>query len=259
MPRIERLAAGFADGADYRRDSALRRQPVAAIQVGLAGRLAIFDGQGRIAARLGPGRALVFVVPRHRVHYGLPSGQTDPYSFVYANLEGEAAFAILGEMVSAHGHDFALDQHHPAVRALLALVPATGVRHQRLPLADSARLASDLLCALVAANSPNDGRDARLVETAMELMRRRLAEPLSMAAVAVRCGVSREHLSRCFVRACGEAPATWLRRLRLRQAEALLNASDLSILAVARQCGFATASHFAQAFRREHGRSPRGR
>jgi len=257
LPRIERLALGLADETGYRRDTAPRLHPCAAIQIGLTGRLAIFDANGRIVRELGPDRALVFVVPRHRIIYGLPSALAGPYSFCYANLEGEAALAIVAELVAAHGHDLALDQRHPAVRAIVALAPAHGVRHRRLPLADSARLASDLLCALVAANSPDDGRDARLVETAMELLRDHLAEPLLIATVARRCGVSREHLSRAFTRACGAAPATWLRRLRLRHAEALLNASDLPVAAVARQCGFATPSHFAQAFRHEHGRSPR--
>ncbi len=257
LPRVERLAIGLADEVAYRRDTALRRQPCAAIQVGLGGRLALFDAKGRIERELGPGRALVFVVPRHRVIYGVPPHRTAPYTYLYANLEGESALAIVTELVAAHGHDMALDPRHPAVRAIAALAPGDGLRQRRLTLPDGARLANDLICALITANCVDDGRDARLVETAMELLRRNLSEPVRISAIARRCGVSREHLSRAFTRACGAAPATWLRRLRLRQAEALLNASDLPVAAIARQCGFATASHFAQAFRHEHGRRPR--
>jgi AraC-like DNA-binding protein len=75
-----------------------------------------------------------------------------------------------------------------------------------------------------------------------------------LAAVA---SLSRGYLTRLFRRSFGLGPATALERMRFTRAEALLERTDLTVEVIARQCGFADASHFSHRFAAVHGVPPR--
>ncbi len=94
-------------------------------------------------------------------------------------------------------------------------------------------------------------------ELAQAFLNERWAQPvrLSDVARAARCSVW--HVCKEFRRATGSSIHQWLVRLRLRHAlEALRRgAEDLSQLAL--ETGFSSHSHFAAAFRREFGITPR--
>jgi AraC-like DNA-binding protein len=80
---------------------------------------------------------------------------------------------------------------------------------------------------------------------------RRLADPgLSAAQVAAAVGISTRHLSRVFAEDGTSLPKYVLTR-RLETAQALLQkpeATSMTIAQVARDCGFASAAHFSNAF-----------
>jgi AraC-like DNA-binding protein len=75
-----------------------------------------------------------------------------------------------------------------------------------------------------------------------------------LAAVAA---VSRGYLTRLFRRAFALAPAAALERVRFSRAEAMFERTDLTVDAIARQCGFADASHFSHRFSAVYGVPPR--
>lgn len=255
VPRLARLEWERADGS-YRRGTLRRPVHYAAVQITVAGRGALFR-DGTMTQAIPRGRALVFVTGLHDVDYGSDPGSTDPYDFLYANLEGASAHAMIADLVDRHGHVLRIDPDHAGIAALAGLLPRSREQHRRIPAAANARLAFDLLAALIEANAPAGDGDDRLIDAAMTWLREHLDQSVSIAQVARRCGVSREHLTRVFMRRCGEAPATWLRRQRLRQAELLLRTGTMEVAAVAARCGFGSASHFAQVFRRATGVSPR--
>lgn len=68
-------------------------------------------------------------------------------------------------------------------------------------------------------------------------------------------GASARNLSRLFVAETGLSFAQWRTRARMRRAVELL-AADQTVSSVSRRVGYATASAFVQAFRRELGRTP---
>lgn len=256
VPRIERLVWERAASPGYRHRSQRASGVYAAVQITLAGSGAVFTETGAIANTLPRGRALVFLTERHQVIYGHPGG-TMPWDFLYTNLVGSVAETIVADLVAAQGHVLAIDPDHAVVRALLAMIPHRVSAQRDIALAEHARLAFDLLAVLIEANQPIVDAEARLLRSAVGFLRAHLDRDVDVAAVAAHCGVSREHLSRCFRAAYGEGPATWVRRQRIAQAERLLAAGTLSVAAVAQRCGFANASHFAQVFRRQHGCAPR--
>jgi AraC-like DNA-binding protein len=80
--------------------------------------------------------------------------------------------------------------------------------------------------------------------------------PLSISALARRLGVAPSTLRAAFHRERGASPASAWRSLRSRRAASLLAHTDLTLEAVASQCGFHSASHLSRWIRRLHSCSP---
>jgi len=83
-----------------------------------------------------------------------------------------------------------------------------------------------------------------------------LAGATPLRAIAEACGLSVSHFSRAFRKSTGLAPHAWLIRTRVESAKSMLRKKDASLLAIARDCGFADQSHFARAFKHRVGLSP---
>jgi AraC-like DNA-binding protein len=95
------------------------------------------------------------------------------------------------------------------------------------------------------------------VEQAMQLIELRLAQPISIAALAEELDVSHNHLIRLFRVATGESIAQYIRRRRVERAEHLLRSSTLPIKVIARQVGLSDLHLFNKTVRRLLGQSPR--
>jgi transcriptional regulator GlxA family with amidase domain len=96
----------------------------------------------------------------------------------------------------------------------------------------------------------------RLV-SALALMDRTLEEPLSGTALAAAVGVSRRQLERLFADHLSTTPQRHYLAIRLDRARSLLRQTTLAAAEIAVAVGFVSTSHFARAYRRRFGRSPR--
>lgn len=94
-----------------------------------------------------------------------------------------------------------------------------------------------------------------LVAEAVSLLEQ-AERPPSIAALARRLGVAPSTLRAAFHRERGAAPAAVWREQRLRRAAALLAHTDLTLAAVAAQCGFHSPSHLSRWIVRRHGCAP---
>jgi AraC-like DNA-binding protein len=109
-----------------------------------------------------------------------------------------------------------------------------------------------------------DRADERLpppLEGLLELVRRAWAppaptRPLPLRELAAGACVSPGYLSRVFRHHYGTGPVAAVELLRLARAATLLARSNLSVAAVARDCGFANPYHFSRRFHRVYGRPP---
>jgi AraC-like DNA-binding protein len=90
-----------------------------------------------------------------------------------------------------------------------------------------------------------------------EFLRGNLGTPMSLQQVAREAGLSRFHFLRLFKQAYGLTPFKHLTRLRMEEAKQRLARGDESVTDIAYACGYEDAAHFASAFRREVGVSPR--
>ncbi|GAB09472.1 putative AraC family transcriptional regulator [Gordonia araii NBRC 100433] len=82
-------------------------------------------------------------------------------------------------------------------------------------------------------------------------------DDLSTAALAAHLGVSTRQLTRLFREHLGEPPAAAVRRIRLELGARLVATTELPFSQIARQCGFASAESFRQAFVARFSTSPR--
>jgi transcriptional regulator GlxA family with amidase domain len=92
---------------------------------------------------------------------------------------------------------------------------------------------------------------------AVTLMEANLAEPLPTEDIARLVGVSRRQLERLFKQHLDELPSRYYAELRLARARRLLQQGNQSILQVGLACGFASGSHFSNAYRARFGHTPR--
>jgi AraC family transcriptional regulator len=103
-------------------------------------------------------------------------------------------------------------------------------------------------------------REARLSSRRFRLVRdyihAELATKLTLEDIAASVNMSAFHFARMFKATTGQTPHAYVTRLRIERAQELLRTSRCSMLAIARQVGFANKSHFAATFLRLTGTSP---
>ena len=101
------------------------------------------------------------------------------------------------------------------------------------------------------------GHGAPRLTEAVVLMEANLGEPLPTDDIARLVGVSRRQLERLFKQHLDELPSRYYARLRITRARRLLQQTSQSILQIALACGFASGSHFSNAYRAHFGHTPR--
>ena len=77
-----------------------------------------------------------------------------------------------------------------------------------------------------------------------------------IATLAEAVGVSDSYLRRAFGRAYGESPMDYLLRVRIRNAQILLESEFFTVAQIAARCGFHSTSYFVQAFHAQTGETP---
>ena len=108
------------------------------------------------------------------------------------------------------------------------------------------------------ARKPADIAPPIAVLRAVEIMRRRLTDSLSLDELAHAAGLSPFHFARQFKTATGHPPHDYLIRLRVDRAQELMRRErDWTMAAVAQDAGFADQSHMARHFKRVLGVTPR--
>jgi len=83
-----------------------------------------------------------------------------------------------------------------------------------------------------------------------------LANPIRIADMALLAKLSPHHFCRTFRASLNETPHTYVVRMRVQRASALLRTTSLSLCRIAAECGFADQAHFNKLFRKFLGQSP---
>jgi AraC-like DNA-binding protein len=99
--------------------------------------------------------------------------------------------------------------------------------------------------------------DERFLKKLMEAIERHMAEPeCGTETLAAEVCMSRMQLNRKLHALTGRSTHEFLRAQRLKRAAQLLHHHGGNVSEVAYEVGFASPSHFAQAFKEQYGMSP---
>ncbi len=98
--------------------------------------------------------------------------------------------------------------------------------------------------------------DDPIVGTALRLVHDAPAQPWTVGTLAAAVGVSRATLARRFTDLVGEPPMTYLTSWRLSLAADLLQRTDATVDAIARQVGYVSGYGLSVAFKRVYGTRP---
>ncbi len=99
--------------------------------------------------------------------------------------------------------------------------------------------------------------ESRSLHEALEFLRRRFSEPVSLEDVAAVAGISAAHLSRLFRQELRLSFSDYLTSLRMEQAQRLLVDATHSIKEVGYSVGYQDANYFSRVFKRWVGVRPR--
>lgn len=87
-------------------------------------------------------------------------------------------------------------------------------------------------------------------------MREHFTQRVDFAALASMAGYSYDRYRHLFKQATGSSPGQYLLSLRLQYASSLLRNTNLTVAAIAMECGFSSDAQFCSLFKRELGSTP---
>ncbi len=90
----------------------------------------------------------------------------------------------------------------------------------------------------------------------IQMMEGHIEDPISPAILAREVGLSARQLERLFRRYLNRSPKRYYMQLRLQRARSLLLQTDMSVIAIAMACGFASPSHFSKCYRAQYATTP---
>jgi len=126
------------------------------------------------------------------------------------------------------------------------------VRHRH-----GAALALEIECLFLNRDAPLPVTGGTRVRRALAHMENTVETPLPIGAIAAGVGCSQRRLEHDFAACFGASPSVVYRRLRLAAARRWVEDGEMGVAEIAVRSGYANASAFTRAFRREYGRAPR--
>ena len=183
------------------------------------------------------------------------AARSDTYACRWVNLDGQGLAEHLEVLRQRHGDVLTLGDPHPLIDQL-AHLQALADPHAGTPRTTMAHAVHTFVMMLYEQAQDRLRQRMKPVERAIQQLTEQPCRPWSLKALAAEVGVSREHLSREFIRRVGRSPHAFLCEARTRRALRLLQDTDLPIADVAEQSGFPNTHNLARQVRAQTGCSP---
>lgn len=105
-------------------------------------------------------------------------------------------------------------------------------------------------------NEKRQNGDLAIIKNMIGFMQQNYRTRISLADIAASGAVGQSKCCKLFAKYLGQTPKQNLTQYRLNQSMELLKASDMTIIEIAGETGFASASYYAETFRKWTGKSP---
>jgi len=245
----------YADNPAYQHCSANRRDAAdITFQLTLSG-FGVFEKDG-VTEKLTPGRGFLCDIrndPSYRYYY--PEDANEPWRFVYFQFRGATAFEISRRLISTYGNVYVLSTDLP----LLSELPACGNGHKTILMSgsQSSGIVQTLLREIGASAERGERNvvSEQIVQKVFGILDRGGRQP-TINELANECGVTREHLSRVFMRIVGESANDYLHARILEKIVNQLSFSDKPIKDIAASLGFGSVNTMLRMFRDRVGQYP---
>lgn len=251
------LGHGIASHPGYRTDRVRQESLPGKMVLSLA---LSQGGQGCVAGRvhtLKPGDAVFHWVHDTENWFGVHPQHRGQFEYVGLMFEGQQALDMVQTIRERYPGPYPLDPQAATVRRLLALTRERS--HQvTMSAADSLSLICEILATVLQAadGEVNAPLTRQLAETVEAIMNEDPANDWTVSELAVRCGVSREHLTRAFTQKYGVSPRRYLSELRIQKACSRLRGTETPIKNIMLDLGFTSHATFTRAFRRYTNMTP---
>ena len=106
------------------------------------------------------------------------------------------------------------------------------------------------------AREKSRGRYSEYAERAVELIRQRYSEVITIDDIMADIPMSKHHFIRVFKRIMGTTPYNYLTNHRINSAKIFLRTTDMSVSEIADKCGFLDTSNFIAQFKKHTEQKP---
>ncbi len=235
--------------------------PLLLVHVRSHGRSRIRSGQTVFELALAPGQVDVFCAGFHMDH---GSWDCTPGEVMAVEIDPERARSFLHDDACAIDPTTRLSVRDPVLERLFACMRSevdTGCASGRmfaegLSLSLLARLAACYGAAAgVKPDRPARKLSSQQLQQTVEFIDAHIGADLSVATLAGRLGMSPYTFSKLFKAKVESSPHSFVLSRRIQRAELMLG-GPLALSEIALSVGFASQSHFTEAFRRRTGRTP---
>ncbi|NPT60245.1 helix-turn-helix domain-containing protein [Paraburkholderia sp. 5N] len=190
-----------------------------------------------------------------------------PARATFLTIDADRTFSILDELGVANPLDglWMLSQRGFAEPYVYATIAALA---DQMAAGECPRLLIDSYCATIvfqlakrwtamSARAKQTGRlSPEALGRAIAFINDRLADDMSLDDLASLCGMTKFHFLRLFKASTNSSPYQYLRDRRIERARHLLSTTQYAIGDIAGQCAFASATGFAEMFRKVVGVAP---
>lgn len=208
----------------------------------------------------GPGD-MILIKPRVRHDYGTTPGKSH-WEPLWAHFIPRVGWREWLDWPEAASGIMRLPLHDGAAKTTIVsrfhylLKINTGDDRVRRELAMNALEEIILRCDHFNPRSEYSRLDAR-IRVAVDYISSHFAQPMTVAQVAERCGLSASRFAHLFKAQTGETPQRYLETQRLNRARQLLEFTQAPIRQIAAEVGFENPFYFTLRFKQHHGASPR--
>ena len=81
-------------------------------------------------------------------------------------------------------------------------------------------------------------------------------DEITLESLAAIAGLNKYYFAHAFTKYYGQSPMSYLNQKRITTSQELLVSTDMTVAAIASQCGFSSQSYFSQSFKKSCGQTP---